>query len=476
MLALDVEYLLGVCFAARRQSDPEPDWPPQIDRVFSALTATWAARGEREDERRALEWLERQSPPLVHATQANARMDRTVYVPPNDARGVQLQALPARRRRQERRFPAAIPHEPITSYTWPHAEPEPEVFSSLQALAGDTAYLGHSSSVVRCWFRQVAAATDAEARPGRKRIYPGRLNVLETAFRQGRRPPLDSLENEVHDTDTARRPASVFGREWHIFADAGGYCPDLLEAAVAGRALRTALMSGFRQEAIPEVISGHTPEGAPSSKPHMAIFPLANVGWTWADGRLMGIAVCLPRDVSRSDEDALFDALAEIMRSRGSPEHGEIEVDLPGGKRWRLVRQAEPALSSLKPYRYTQAARIWATATPIALDRHPKAEGNQARQDEIAVMISDACTRIGLPRPTLVVPDKHSAIRGTPPAVPSPKSPPHMRWSLPGPLKGRVLTHATLVFDEPVEGPIALGAGRFIGLGLCLPLHQEKRT
>jgi CRISPR-associated protein Csb2 len=27
-------------------------------------------------------------------------------------------------------------------------------------------------------------------------------------------------------------------------------------------------------------------------------------------------------------------------------------------------------------------------------------------------------------------------------------------------------------FAEPVAGPVLLGAGRFVGLGLCLPLRE----
>lgn len=476
MLALDVEFLMGVCFAARNQADPEPDWPPQIDRLYSALVATWAARGENPHERQALEWLEKQPAPLIHASDAEKRTDRTVFVPPNDARGSQIYALPMRRRRQERRFPAAIPYEPVASFSWPEAEPNEGTFAALQALACDTSYLGHSSSLVRCYFRRTHTTENREARPGTLNIYPGRLVELESEFRRGKRPP-PGLPNDAPPIfRAAERPASVFGRTWHIFSDAGGYCPDLREAAVAGRAFRTAILSGFQAREVPEVISGHTPDGAPTSKPHMAIIPLANVGWSWADGRLMGIAICLPRCTSRAEEDQLLDALAEIMKARGSAQHSEIVVDLPGDKRWRLVRQPEPALSSLKPYRYVRPATVWGTATPIALDRHPKEKGNQALQDEIAEIISEACTRIGLPRPNVVLSQKHSAIRGTPPARPSPKSPPHMRWALPGPLNGRVLTHATLIFDQPVEGPILLGAGRFVGLGVCLPLDRETRA
>ena len=50
-LVLEIEHLLGVAFAARNQASDVPDWPPQPDRVFSALVASWGARGERIDER-----------------------------------------------------------------------------------------------------------------------------------------------------------------------------------------------------------------------------------------------------------------------------------------------------------------------------------------------------------------------------------------------------------------------------------------
>ena len=62
-LILEIEHLLGVAFAAHSQASDVPDWPPQPDRVFSALVAAWGARGERTEERRALEWLEGQPAP-----------------------------------------------------------------------------------------------------------------------------------------------------------------------------------------------------------------------------------------------------------------------------------------------------------------------------------------------------------------------------------------------------------------------------
>ena len=45
-LILEIEHLLGVAFAAQSAASSAPDWPPQPDRVFSALVATWGARGD----------------------------------------------------------------------------------------------------------------------------------------------------------------------------------------------------------------------------------------------------------------------------------------------------------------------------------------------------------------------------------------------------------------------------------------------
>src|SRR5690606_358182 len=105
MLCLDIAWLTGTAFLARDPSDPAPEWPPQPDRIFSALVASWGLGGEDAAERAALEWLEAQEPPRLQLPEpAHPRQEAKVYVPPNDAKRETV--LPARRKRQERRFPA----------------------------------------------------------------------------------------------------------------------------------------------------------------------------------------------------------------------------------------------------------------------------------------------------------------------------------------------------------------------------------
>lgn len=463
MLAVEVEYLTGVVRAANDRGDA-PDWPPQPDRLFSALVATWAARGERAEERAALEWLERAEPPMIEASSAAWRTTAKVYVPPNDDTATAITILPERRRRQERHFPACVPADPVVRWLW-SVEPSDAVAAALGALARDTSYLGHSSSLIRCKVQRVAASGNTVA--ARRVVYPGRLAELEHSFAAGQRPaPGASLAPTP--IASAAPPTSVFGADWIVFAHAGLWRPDAVAAALLGKTLLKAVQAGYAPHAAPAWISGHQADGTPLAAPHLAALPLLDAGWPWSEGRLMGIALALPRareDSAAPEEEAgLFQALARI--NIGGPDRLEIALRLPGGKEWRLQREALPDAKSLRPDRYADTARVWASVTPIALDRHPKAEG------DVEASIAAACERIGLPKPLRVVAGKHAAIRGAPSTWPGAAAPDWTGWRLPAPLTGRRLTHAVIEFSAPVSGPVLLGAGRFVGLGLCLPLRE----
>ena len=155
-LVLEIEHLLGVAFSAQGQASNAPEWPPQPDRVFSALVAAWGARGERTDERKALEWLEASPPPEIGASEGFARSSVTVFVPPNDPQSGRVgsrSVMPALRSRQPRRFPACRPDDPVVRFVWRDVEADGETMAALNALAADTPYIGHSSSLTRCRFR-----------------------------------------------------------------------------------------------------------------------------------------------------------------------------------------------------------------------------------------------------------------------------------------------------------------------------------
>jgi CRISPR-associated protein Csb2 len=230
----------------------------------------------------------------------------------------------------------------------------------------------------------------------------------------------------------------------------------------------------------PGWIAGHEADGTPARAAHLAIVPMANLGWDHSDGRLLGLALLPPKAITARwaepgpgpfrGRQAFLRVLAGLgeVDAEGSrmltlaPRQGK------GGWEWRL-RPAESGAHSLAPARYLRAATHWASATPVLLDRHLKAEGDAARAESVEI-VARACERIGLPRPVAVEVGKYSAIRGAPPARPPGGAPNWQNWSRKTSFGQRWLFHVRLTFAGPVPGPVLIGAGRFVGLGLCLPV------
>jgi CRISPR-associated protein Csb2 len=418
-------------------------------------------------------------------------------VPPNDAAVGDIRILPDRRRRQPRQFPAATLHggvgEPHLRLIW-QTDVAPDRLVALRALAQDTSYIGHSSSLVRCIFLDglPEPKTDLVSVASTAAPYPGRLRELETLYvhhvatadstARPRPAPL------IRPQQVATPPISktVFGERWIVFEFVDGDRPDLRATAVIGRRMRDALMSAW-PDPIPEWLSGHTADGAPSREPHLAVVPLGNVGFPHSESArqpLLGLALVLPRAIepewTGSDTPEAFansQTLQAVLDRLMRPSPTEATMGLRLGKlgevRLRRVGMPEAAKHSLRPSRYIEERRLWSTATPIALDRHTKS--GQPRE-ETAAIIAESCTRIGLPRRVAVHVHKHAAIAGAPSAWPPGGAPHWTGWARPGSLETRQLTHATLRFAEKVAGPIILGAGRFFGLGLCLPVDERGRS
>ncbi|MCS7313249.1 MAG: type I-U CRISPR-associated protein Csb2 [Acidobacteria bacterium] len=206
------------------------------------------------------------------------------------------------------------------------------------------------------------------------------------------------------------------------------------------------------------VVSGHGRHGMPLDGPHLALIPLACVGHPHADGRLLGLAAALPANLTADERRRVLQVLARVR---------ELKLGRLG--RWSLVRETgRPPLWDLRPEAWTahpRGATHWSTVTPIAFDRHPKAKDPEAYRREVEEMIAAGCTATGLPRPQAVIATPVSAHLGVPPAHAFPR----LRRK-----DGteRRHTHAILVFDRPVCGPVLIGAGRYRGYGVGRPLES----
>ena len=227
-------------------------------------------------------------------------------------------------------------------------------------------------------------------------------------------------------------------------------------------ALRGLLMRECSVQPPPEWFSGHRCDGKPTVSPHMALAPLPFVGAPHADGRIMGLALILPRELNPDEAGRGLDSILH-ERDTGLPRahrlfDGQwleciVELD---------TRERPPV--NLDPQTWTPSSRTWASVTPVVLNRH---FDGRDRWERAAESVKDACRHIGLPRPAEVLLHPVSRVEGAPHAREFPRL---IRKRDNG---RQSHAHAVIVFDEPVTGPVLVGAGRFRGYGLCRPLDPQ---
>lgn len=489
MLAFRIRYLLGRVAAAdfaRGNDKDRVEWPPHPDRLLCALVQAWGDLGcpsaEHELLLRLQSSLEEPSRlPVVHVgtTTADADVARVSFVPVNDNEKPfyrdantkrdkpfsMMGAMRIGRDRKERRFvsrtvdlDAAEPHAIIG---WPSDGWRAEDYGMAARLARLVSYLGHSSSVVSVDVTDhVPEPTWVGDEHGTLLLRvpsQGRVEALEGAFQAGRRPPVGVWK--------LYGPAQAVAVGWQtpwsdmvVFRLIGGpHRLPLVSSVRATRRLRECLKDVFREihgEVPPEIVSGRTSSATggdtPTQSPHLAFVPLPDTGHRHAKGHLLGLSILLPRDLKGEERLRVLKAIARI---------GKLDLGAIG--RWELDRQTlEGNLRGLLPGTWTGPARIWATVTPMAFDTDPGDSFGAAAKEGVAL----ACTRLGLPEPAGV------SVSGSPflPGVEHAREFPLFRPIPSAPRRRHA--HVRLEFNELVRGPVAIGAARYLGYGLCRPM------
>lgn len=482
MFALAVEFLTGRYVATAFNDRDRAEWPPHPARLYSALAAAHFD-DPSPDERAALEWLEEQSPPSLSASESFERQVHTVFVPVNDKA-----AEPERRVRQPRTFPSVTPARPRVIFVWPDAVPPQGIPATIDRLAARVVRLGHSSSLVSV--RMFEGPTEPDWRPddrGQVRLRvvgPGQLRDLEQRFPLHREtePRVMPATFRLYTNRPVERavlsPRSAFSDEWLVFRRVSGISLPAASGIGLARMIRKVILS-FADEPIAEVISGHRPDGAPSEHPHVAVVPLPFVGHPQADGSLLGVALVLPRDVPEEHRRSLFRAVARWEQAHRQEQEETPPLPVHFGPAGTLVLTRLDDLAeqrTLRPQTWCRPARGWVSSTPIALDRNPgdlRSRDPQTLAQAIAAAeeaVRLSCQRIGLPGPADVTILPSARLAGAS----------KVRNYLPFPggegRIQRVLTHAAIEFAEPVRGPVLLGAGRYVGLGLMRPIDHDQST
>lgn len=403
--------------------------------------------------------------------------------------------LPDHRVRQPRTFPVAVPECPQFAFVWPDVEPPQDVDLALRGLLRRLNRLGHSSSLVHA--RLATSAQVEELGTHTSQCVPdeagsvsirwvshGQIERLDRAYalHQEWQPRVLPARFQAYrwgrPSVPDASPVSSFSPDLLVFARVSG--PRLPPTSVVGLAaqVRKALMSSADQPAH-AILSGHSDSGGASDHPHLAIVPLPHVSGPFADGSLLGVALVLPRNVDAVARKAVLRAVARLEQGGAFDQSAEaptvtILLGTAGELVLRRVAWGQDRRRTLQPGTWTRASRHWATATPIALDRNPgdlhdvDATRRARAFDEAAATICAACERIGLPTPRHVDVLRSCVLPGTA----KPRSYP--RFPIAASRPQRVLVHARLTFDEPIGGPVLLGAGRYFGLGLCASVDPDS--
>lgn len=393
--------------------------------------------------------------------------------------------LPERRSRKARTFPVVVP--PIRTFTliWPISEPGTHS-SALRALAARVSRIGHSSSFVRCCVRDAAPRPNLEPRADGdlvlRTIGPGQLARLDHEFQrhQGVEPrTLPALPQRygrvtVEAADSALSYGAFSDREadWVVFERVGGARLLASRGISLARALRAALLeqAGSLNLELPPCLSAHR-DGRPTLSPHVAFVPLVYIGSSVADASIQGLAVVLPRTVTREEREVVQTLIAEWELNRG--ENGVMTLAAPGLPAMRCERVLASTKWTTRRSTWTRPSKLWRSATPIALDRNPgnlrssSPEVVRRAEQEANTSILAACSYQGLPAPVRVqfsfAPFVAGAQRAGAFAARSKPSG-----------HARVRIHVELEFDQVVAGPLLLGATRYFGGGLCLPCVPDQ--
>ena len=393
--------------------------------------------------------------------------------------------LPEQRGKQGRFFPSVTLEDTRVSFLWDVPAPD-GVARALDRLLRRVTRLGHSSSLVSC--RLIANASGATFEVGEggdnmRAIRCGQLAELERQFARhaGLKPRslpytdvrYRTIAAPVQQSEGERRPNTA--GQWIVFE-----CMPRSRSFPATRAveLATAMRATlfrYAEDPIPEEFSGHLPNGRPSAVPHVAFLPLPYVGFEHADGRLLGLAVSVPDTVSGGARRAVYRAIGNWEKATG---HDSLKLTLGAQGVVHLCRQRGPVtLISLRPSAWNRTSCRWVSATPIALPRHPGRLGGgtaAARAKAWACAESSvalACDHVGLPEPISVEVSLSSFLKGARPASRFPAFNQNGRAGRP---VRRQLLHASVTFEHPVAGPLILGAGRFLGLGLMRPARMAE--
>lgn len=488
------------------------DWPPSPARLFQALIAG-AARGESvaDSDRAALDWLERLSEPDIAAPRVRNARGFINFVPNNalDAVGGDVHRIGEIRTTKTIKphlFDAEVPF----LYVWRFdtRDENMRLARVVCAMAENLYQLGRGVDMAWAW-GEVLEEGEVEARLAIHGVtryrpttrgtgapldcpMPGALASLEKRFRaQGQRLKVQVEDGKARVTFT-QAPKPRFQSVAYnsppalpLF-DVRALSPDAplatwpLESAsalvvllrdAAVKRLRDALPTKLAQ--IERVLIGRDATEADKAA-RVRIVPLPSTGHHHVDRSIRRVLVEVPPNCPIGADDIAW-AFSGLVVEAGEvdPETGEITGEtrlVPAGERTMLAHYGVDTDERHRHWRTVTPAALPETAArrridPRRLREEAKGGHERAREQNIAATaVLHALRHAGIDAQVSTIRVQREPFDAK--GARTEAFAAGMRFA-----KER-LWHIEIVFAEPIAGPLLLGDGRYLGLGLMAPVQR----
>ncbi|MCB2262737.1 MAG: type I-U CRISPR-associated protein Cas5/Cas6 [Candidatus Thiosymbion ectosymbiont of Robbea hypermnestra] len=505
--------LLGVRFHEGRYHGI-PDWPPSPARLFQALVAgAIEGGGISTDDRAAFEWLEALPAPVIAAPATRDGQGFGNFVPNNDSDKHPPYSKKVSKAIKPRLFEAEIPF--LYAWTFQDTDADQQRAHRIRDLAERLYQLGRGVDMAWAW-GELLDEEETQARLARHRgpVYrptpggdrkhelngplPGSLNSLElrhsatgnrfdykieTKREKAKvnvlfsRPPKPRFRSIAYDSPShhylfelrTTNPETPFDPQpqEHIFR-----LVLYLRDAARERLARALPEETARIERV--LIGRNATEADKASR--VRILPLPSIGHFHADQDIRRVLVEVPVNCPLRPDDLEWAFSGLVLSETTDPDTGEVTQT-------RLVPAADTAMlrhfgvSSPKSRQAANKSRLWQTVTPavlpaqaprkrIAPDHRKGAAERLAGEAQALSAVHQALRHAGVASQvaSLRVQRDPFTAKGQPakPFADNTRFAPEHLW------------HVEIGFREPVAGPLVIGDGRYMGLGLMAPVQGRE--
>lgn len=487
------------------------EWPPAPARLFQALVAGAGLSGHLESgDREGLEWRERLDAPIIGAPRKRDGQSLTLYVPNNDLDKVGGDLRRIAEVRGSRKVFKPRLFDPVTPfiYAWTFKESAEAARNSpiICRLAERLYQFGRGVDFACAWAEELsteamegrlAGYSDSVYRPSSRGAglalkcpAPGSLKSLDDRhYASGRRFDLEERGKSIRRVFTKPphprftliaydSPSSHCVFELHERSDEARFAAwplaqtaRLVELLRDGTVARLCSALPSQRTEIARALVGRKPNGSNSgpSSDRVKVVPLPSIGHPHADRGIRRILIDVPPNCPLRPDDVQWAFSGLELSEADGTKPAEIEV---------TPADSENVRSMLANYAIGrgQYHRRWRSVTPAALPesaarrridprrRLEEAKGGPERAGECAyaaAAVVQALRHTGVPvRPEVIWVQREpfesngerveAFAEGT-------RFPKHRLW------------HVAIEFADRIPGPLVIGDGRFLGLGLMAP-------